>query len=35
MHLRGYDHVHESDAQIMEALEIRVLKRLGIPNPYT
>jgi len=35
MHLRGYDHVHESDAQIMEAQEIRVLKRLGIPNPYT
>lgn len=34
MHLRGYDHVHETDAQVMEALEIRVLKRLGIPNPY-
>jgi len=34
MHLRGYDHVYEKDAQVMEALEIRVLKRLGIPNPY-
>ena len=34
LHLRGYDHVHETDAQIMEALEIRVLKRLGFPDPY-
>ena len=34
MHLRGYDHVHELDAQVMEALEIRVLRRLSIPNPY-
>jgi probable rRNA maturation factor len=34
MHLRGYDHMHEPDARVMEALEIRVLKRLGIPNPY-
>jgi len=34
MHLRGYDHIHETDAQVMEALEIRILKRLGIPNPY-
>lgn len=34
MHLRGYDHIHQADAQVMEALEIRALKRLGIPNPY-
>ncbi len=34
LHLRGYDHVHNTDAQIMEALEIRVLKRLGFPDPY-
>ncbi|MEK7712003.1 MAG: rRNA maturation RNase YbeY [Pseudomonadota bacterium] len=34
LHLRGFDHVHETDAQIMEALEIRVLKRLGFPDPY-
>jgi probable rRNA maturation factor len=34
MHLRGYDHVHESDAQVMETLEIRALRRLGFPNPY-
>jgi probable rRNA maturation factor len=34
MHLRGYDHVHPADAQVMEAFEIRALKRLGIPDPY-
>lgn len=34
MHLRGHDHVHEDDAKFMEALEIRVLKRLGFPDPY-
>lgn len=34
MHLRGYDHIHPADAQVMEALEIRALKRLGIPDPY-
>jgi probable rRNA maturation factor len=35
MHLRGYDHVHETDAQIMENLEIRAMRRLGFRNPYT
>ena len=34
LHLRGYDHVHKTDAQIMEAFEIRALKRLGFPDPY-
>jgi probable rRNA maturation factor len=34
MHLRGFDHVHEADAQLMENLEVRALKRLGYPNPY-
>jgi probable rRNA maturation factor len=34
LHLRGYDHVHHTDAQIMEALEVRILKRLGFPDPY-
>jgi probable rRNA maturation factor len=34
LHLRGYDHVHHADAQIMEALEVRILKRLGFPDPY-
>ena len=34
LHLRGYDHVQEKDAQVMEALEVRTLKRLGFPDPY-
>ena len=34
LHLRGYDHVQEKDAQVMEAAEIRTLKRLGYQNPY-
>lgn len=34
MHLRGHDHVHKDDAEVMEALEVRVLKRLGLPDPY-
>jgi probable rRNA maturation factor len=34
LHLRGYDHVHQTDAEKMEAFEIRTLKRLGFPDPY-
>lgn len=34
LHLRGHDHVRITDAEIMEALEIRILKRLGFPDPY-
>jgi len=34
LHLRGHDHVHEADAQVMEAAEIRILRRLGFSNPY-
>ncbi len=34
MHLRGYDHVTGSDAKTMEAREVRVLKKLGFPDPY-
>ena len=34
LHLAGYDHVHARDAKVMEALEIAILERLGIANPY-
>lgn len=34
MHLRGFDHQNNKDAAAMEAKEIRVLHRLGFPNPY-
>jgi probable rRNA maturation factor len=34
LHLQGYDHEHEKDAKAMEALEIKILKKLGISNPY-
>lgn len=34
LHLLGYDHVHDQDAQEMEALEIAILNTLNIANPY-
>jgi len=34
LHLCGYDHVDETDAQTMEQLETEILFRLGFPAPY-
>jgi probable rRNA maturation factor len=34
LHLLGHDHVEEAQAQRMEKLETRILKALGMPNPY-
>jgi len=34
LHLRGYDHENKRDAARMEAREIRLLRRVGIGNPY-
>lgn len=34
LHLLGYDHEKEADAEIMEAEEIRILHILGFTNPY-
>jgi probable rRNA maturation factor len=34
LHLLGYDHEAEADAEAMESLERTVLARLGVPDPY-
>ena len=34
LHLLGYDHETDSDAQVMESLEIDILHLHGISNPY-
>lgn len=34
LHLLGYDHINEEEAEEMEALEIEKLAALGINNPY-
>ena len=34
LHLLGHDHQNDADAQRMEALETRILDRLGIADPY-
>lgn len=35
LHLLGYDHEDDGDAEAMEAREIAVLTGLGMENPYT
>lgn len=35
LHLSGYDHARAAQAQRMERREIRLLARLGFPDPYT
>ena len=34
LHLLGYDHIRDGDAEMMEAAEIRILRGLGLANPY-
>lgn len=34
LHLGGHDHIKPNDAQAMEPLEVKILKRLGIGDPY-
>jgi probable rRNA maturation factor len=34
LHLLGYDHIDEAEAEEMEALEIKLLNVLHIANPY-
>lgn len=35
LHLLGFDHIQDDDAQQMETLEIAVLDELGYANPYS
>ena len=34
LHLQGYDHQEEDDANLMEQLETNILQTLGFANPY-
>jgi probable rRNA maturation factor len=34
LHLIGYDHENDEDAEAMEGLETEILAQLGIPDPY-
>jgi probable rRNA maturation factor len=34
LHLIGYDHENDADAEEMESLETEILEQLGIPDPY-
>lgn len=34
LHLLGYDHITDEEAEEMESLEIKILDDMGIKNPY-
>jgi probable rRNA maturation factor len=34
LHLVGFDHEHDEDAEAMERAERKILRRLSIPDPY-
>lgn len=34
LHLLGYDHITDADAEIMERTEVEILATLGLPDPY-
>lgn len=34
LHLLGYDHLNDEEAEIMESLEVQILNDLAFPNPY-
>ena len=34
LHLIGYDHIEDDEAEEMEALEIKILQRINIANPF-
>ena len=34
LHLQGYDHVDDNEAEEMESIEREILAKLGYPDPY-
>ena len=34
LHLLGYDHMNDDDADTMENLEVAIMAALGFANPY-
>lgn len=34
LHLLGYDHIDDAEAEHMEAIEVKALASLGLANPY-
>lgn len=34
LHLLGYDHLHDADAELMEKHEVAILATLGVDDPY-
>ena len=34
LHLLGYDHIEDDEAEEMESLEVKILGQLGIDDPY-
>ena len=35
LHLQGYDHIDDDEAEEMEALEVEILQGLGFADPYS
>ena len=34
LHLLGYDHISDQEAEEMESLEAEIMQALGYPDPY-
>ena len=34
LHLLGYDHIKDQEAELMESKEVEILQQLGFKNPY-